>query len=78
MDAVTKPDWRLLARKEFPGFSITGNGQFAVLSTSSTLLAELFPDEVNARFRAHEIGSAVLKISLPESRRIFRQPNIRD
>lgn len=71
-------DWRLLARKEFPGFSITGNGPFAVLSTSSTLIAELFECEVNARFRAYEIGSAVLQLSLPQPRRIFRQIHVRD
>ena len=71
--AQAQPDFRALARREFPGFSVTGTGPFAVLSTSSTLIAELFEYELLAKTRAAEIGSKVLRIRLPEPKAQFRR-----
>jgi hypothetical protein len=65
-------DYRALARDKFPGFSVTGNGCFAVPSTYSTLLVELFAFEIMARHRALELGAKMFVLEPPVPRRKAR------
>jgi hypothetical protein len=78
MAANSQPEWRLLARQQFPGFSVTGTGPFAVPYSGSSLIIELFEHELLARSRAAEIGAKMFQLQLPEPRRQFRAPHIRD
>jgi hypothetical protein len=69
--------FRQLARERFPGFNITGEGEWAVPYTGSTLLVELFAEELLARFRAMETGAKVFQLK-PPAPRVFRPIRYRD
>jgi hypothetical protein len=64
-----QPDYVAIARSQYPGFSVKGSGQFAVLCRQTTSI-ELFSTALEGRIAsmvAHENCAAVLhkKILLP-------------
>ena len=72
MGETAQPDWQTLAREKYAGFTVRGNGPFAVCDFDHGCVL-LFNFRLEASTKGH-----VIELQPPQPRPRCRQINIRD